>query len=95
MDASAIARKRDLIAAMDADRDRGRRAESFDQIHTINKRLADANPGLLSDALARVRQAKAGLANRGIATKRDWCFAFYDHKQIDTLSDHLRPERSR
>lgn len=89
LDGADAVRKRDLLARMNDDRDRCRRAHAYAELHAINRRLVDAHPQPLRDAGAAVDNARAGLANRGIAMKRDWCFALYPPSQLRRLAATL------
>jgi hypothetical protein len=84
-DQALIARKRQLLAAMDDDRDRPRRAAAFKEIHHINRVLGEAHPELLQRARADLERGRAGLANRHVAHRRDWCFALYPQRQLQDL----------
>jgi hypothetical protein len=81
----ASMRKRALIEHMHDDRDRSRRAEAFAEIHQINRGLADAHRMALEQAEQEVALVRAGVHNRSVAGKRDWCFALYDPSRITGL----------
>lgn len=88
-DAARVARKHQLLACMGLDRDRDRRAAVFAEIHQINDALARDHAGLLEQARAQARAAQAGLANRAVALRRDWCFALYPPDRLLALRDAL------
>ena len=80
-----VERKRDLLAHMDDDRDRARRRAAFDELHRINAELCDACPQVIRGAEAALDRTRAGLANRAIATRRDWFFGLYPAATLDRL----------
>jgi hypothetical protein len=83
-------RKRELLTHMADDRDRPRRAGAFAQLHELNGRLAQARPGLLDAARRDLDRTRAGLANRALAARRDWCFALYPPAQLMELAAAIR-----
>ena len=86
----ALAReKRELIAHMDDDRDKPRRAAAFRLIHAINERLRGDHPELLDQANQRLRRARAGRANQAVLARRDWCFAFYPVERLADLQRRI------
>jgi hypothetical protein len=86
---SWVSRKRDLLAHMGDDRDRPRRAGAFAGLHEVNGLLARARPQLLDAARRDLDRTRAGLANRAVAAKRDWCFALYRPAQLAELGDAI------
>ncbi len=74
-----------LLASMDDDRDRARRAAAFQRIHRINAGLADAHHALLDAAKREVATAEAGVANRRVARRRDWPFFLYPEEALAKL----------
>lgn len=89
LDLEAARRKRDLLAHMDDDRDRRRRAASFQEIHAVNRALAAAHPEAIRAADRRLAEARNGLANHHIALRRDWCFALYPQDDLLALARHF------
>ena len=83
-------RKGTLLAHMEDDRDRVRRAGSFAQLHELNRALAQARPQLLAQAQQQLDRARVGLANRALAARRDWCFALYPPAQLAELAAAIR-----
>ena len=81
-----VLEKRRLLAHMDDDRDRRRRADAFARIHAINRELAAEHREMIESARRAVGSARDGVANRRAALKRDWCFAFYDPADLRELS---------
>jgi len=86
LDRQAVAKKRQLLEHMDLDRDPVRRAAAFLEIHRINDVLVRAAPTLLSEVQSRLNEAKNGVANRLVASKRDWCFGLYDRSILGTMA---------
>ncbi len=86
---SAAARKWQLIQQMNNDRDRWRRAESFREIHEINRALVGSHRGLIRKAKQDLDQTQLGVANRHVAMKRDWCFGLYPSSMIVQLRKAL------
>jgi len=84
-DPSLTAEKRGLLAHMDDDRDRDRRRTAFDRLHAINRRLAEDNPEAVDAAGRAVNRARAGVANAGVAGKRDWPFFLYPAEALRGL----------
>jgi hypothetical protein len=84
--------KRDILARMDDDRDRARRAGAFQRLHAINARLQRDHPALIDDARKRLRDAALGLGNRRIAGRRDWSFAIYPPDKLLALAEKLKSE---
>ena len=82
-------RKAVLLASMDDDRDHRRRRVAFDEIHAINRELAKLHPEPIAEASRQVDRARAGLANRSVAAKRDWCFGLYPGDQLAELSAQI------
>lgn len=85
-----VARKHELLAHMDDDRDKARRAAAFAELHRINDQLAAEHADALERAEARVYATSVGVRNRRLATRRDWCFALYPHDRLDALADRVR-----
>lgn len=85
LDDTPAREKRELLARMDDDRDKARRRAAFEVIHRINDDLAAAHPDAVAAARHRLDRAHAGLANRAIAAKRDWCFALYPERKLQAL----------
>jgi hypothetical protein len=84
--------KRDVLAHMDDDRDRARRARAFERLHAINERLRRDHPRIIESARRRLHDAKMGLANRRLAMRRDWCFALYPPEKLHALTQTLAQE---
>jgi len=83
--AESVEHKGRLIDQMGKDRDKKRRAEAYEMIQKINRDLVAAHPEQLTQADARVEQARMGLTNEAVASKRDWCFGFYPQATIHKL----------
>ena len=83
------ARKRILLTRMDDDRDRVRRSKAFREIHVINDALGRRHGEVLAGAQQQLEAAVAGVINRDIARKRDWCFAIYPPQQLAALASAL------
>jgi hypothetical protein len=81
-----VAQKREILAHMNDDRDRGRRGEAFAQLHQLNAQFVQARPDLLEGARRELDVARAGVANRAVASRRDWCFALYPPTQLQELT---------
>lgn len=84
-EAQLARRKHKLVSTMKHDRNRSRRSEAFSELRRINQKLADSHPELISEAEKELEAADLGLANRQIATRRDWCFALYPPESLDAL----------
>lgn len=82
-----IARKRDLLAHMDDDRDKRRRREAFDAIHAINAELRQRFPEAVRSAEAELQRARQGVANRAAAARRDWFFGLYPSAKLGSLRE--------
>ncbi len=80
------ARKRILLSGMDDDRDRLRRARAFREIHQINDALVQRHGDVVATAKQQLEATAAGVTNRDIANKRDWCFAIYPSEQLEALA---------
>ena len=89
LDGLDVRRKHMLLTHMDDDRDRVRRAKAFREIHQINDDLGIKHADVLDRARHDLARTKVGVANRDIARKRDWCFAFYGHEQLNALSRRM------
>ncbi len=90
LDGPQVQRKRDLLAHMDDDRDKGRRRAAFEALHQINASLVDAHPQALAEAQRRLVEAKVGLANQRAAQRRDWCMGLYSPEALASLREALR-----
>lgn len=80
-----VRRKRELLAHMDNDRDRVRRAAAFAEIHRINDELSRRYRDAIVEAGRRLRETRLGAANRAIAGRRDWFFALYPAAHLQNL----------
>jgi hypothetical protein len=80
--ASLVDEKRRLLASMDDDRDRRRRAGLFDRLHAINDALSESHRPMLDAADADVDHARAGVLNADTVRRRDWCFALYPPERL-------------
>jgi len=89
LDGPAVQEKRTLLATMNAHRDRACRFATFAQIHRINRHLAAEHPQAIERASQELVRARAGVANRAIAARRDWCFALYPFQQLARLAQNL------
>ena len=89
-DEQAVAQKRELLAHMDDDRDRHRRAGAFARVHQINHDLVKAHPVMLVKAQQRLEQARIGVANQQIALKRDWCFGLYNPTVLGVMAGAMK-----
>ncbi len=87
LDGEQVRRKRELLATMDADRDRPRRRAAFREIHRINDELAAAHGEALAAADEELARTRQGVANQAIAEKRDWCFALYPPASLAALKE--------
>jgi hypothetical protein len=85
VDPSLAERKRELLAHMNDDRNRKRRAAAFREIHEINRQLSEQQAESLALAKQQVERAKAGAANLTVAMRRDWSFALYPKEKMDAL----------
>jgi len=89
-----VQRKMQLIQHMNDDRDRNRRQQAYHDIQETNRMLAAAYDDEIGRADQNLETARIGLANSRIARKRNWCFAFYDAKQLQELSREFEwPDR--
>jgi len=86
-----VARKREILAHMDDDRDKRRRAKAFVELQAINAELGREHGDLLTAARQAVADARLGVANRDIALRREWCFALYPREKLDALVRSLVP----
>ncbi|MEX0775132.1 MAG: hypothetical protein WD042_05395 [Phycisphaeraceae bacterium] len=89
LDDALARRKAELLSHMGGNRDRRRRATAFADLHAINARLVAEHPQAVHDAEQSVERAQAGVANRAISAKRDWCFALYADGQLAALMQAL------
>ncbi len=80
-----VPRKRELLAHMDDDNDRTRKSAAFSELHEINNALSREHAPMLQEAQQELHDARAGIANRTIARRRDWCFALYPPDQLEVL----------
>ncbi|MEX0653888.1 MAG: hypothetical protein WD534_15765 [Phycisphaeraceae bacterium] len=85
VDGPAVQRKRGLLAQMDDDRDRKRRRRAFEQLHAINADLLDQHPDLLVEADRQLDDARQGLLNARLASRRDWSFPIYPPRCLQAL----------
>lgn len=85
LEGDMVRRKRELLDHMDDDRDRARRARAFGELHDINAQWVAKYGHLVQEAQHALRQARAGVANRRTAMRRDWCFALYPAQQLHEL----------
>jgi hypothetical protein len=85
LDGDNVKRKHDLLQHMDDDHNSRRRADSFRELHAINAHLAQENAQVVKHAAQRLEDARAGVTNRTIALRRDWCFALYPPQQLESL----------
>ncbi|MEM7680395.1 MAG: hypothetical protein AAF288_00410 [Planctomycetota bacterium] len=90
LDGPLVERKRSLLAQMGDDRDRRRRAQAFREVHAINRAWAAEHVGVLEEAGRAVETARAGLANRAAAFRRDWLLAVYPVEGLRGLSTEAR-----
>jgi hypothetical protein len=84
-DGPLAARKRDILAHMDDDRDPRRRAAAFAELHKINARLVEEHPDVIANARLDLERARTGLLNRQVAMKRDWFFGLYPPEKLEEL----------
>ncbi|MEE9211546.1 MAG: hypothetical protein V3U29_02730, partial [Phycisphaeraceae bacterium] len=89
LDGAAVRRKRQLLAQMNDDQDRTRRAAAFAELHRINAAFAVEHRDAINEAQDQLDQVRIGAANRKIADRRDWCFALYRPRQLDALVQAL------
>ncbi len=89
LDGAAVRRKRQLLAQMNDDQDRTRRAAAFAELHRINAAFAVEHRDAVNEAQDQLDQVRIGAANRKIADRRDWCFALYRPRQLDALVQAL------
>jgi len=85
-----VERKRRRLATMDADRDPVRRRAGFEEIHRVNRALAEAHPEALEAAAQALARAEAGVANRHVARRRDWPFPLYPPEALEGLRETAR-----
>ena len=84
-----VCRKRSILAHMDDDRDRRRRARAFAELLQINSELVRRHQNLIGEAERRADEARQGAANAAVAARRDWCFGVYPGAKIRELADQL------
>ena len=92
LDGPLVDEKRDLLATMDVDRDGPRRAAAFRRLHAINRHFAADHRAEIDAAAAARDRARAGLHNRDIAARRDWCVALYPPEQLAALVDAVNAQ---
>ena len=85
------AAKRAILRAMARETDRRRRARFYRSLQGINRALAAAATEHIDEAESAVERARAGLANRALLRKRDWCIGLYETRELAAL----RPARGR
>ena len=85
LEGTEVDRKRALLASMGDDRNRTRRAAAFAEIHRINATWAQRHAAVVEASEKEVKHARIGVANRAVAHRRDWCFAFHDARQLTSL----------
>jgi len=85
VDPALAARKHELLAHMDDERDRRRRRAAFDEIHRINDALCRQHPDVIAEADARLARVRVGVTNRRVAQRRDWYFGLYPQAKLDDL----------
>lgn len=94
LDGQTAARKAELLATMDQDRDPRRRWRAFAEIHRINSDWAREYADETDQARRAVDRARLGVANAATAGRRDWCFGLYPRKMMADLAasvaDRLR-----
>lgn len=62
----------------------------FRQLHAINDQFAEDHVDLLNEAYQQLNDAKQGIANRQLASRRDWPFFLYPDHQLDHLTQIIR-----
>jgi len=82
-------RKRSILAHMDDDRDRRRRAQAFAELHKINDIFVQHHLDLIRSARKRSDLARLGAANTAVAGRRDWCFGIYPDRTMRALAEQL------
>lgn len=82
-------RKRSILAHMDDDRDRRRRAGAFAELLQINSEFVHRHQGLIDQAERSADEARLGVANAAVAARRDWCFGVYPGARMRELVDQL------
>ena len=85
-----VREKRDLLDAMDADRDKRRRAKAFKRIHAINAELSNLHREAWHEIKTNHWLTRVGVTNAAYAHRRDWCFALYPEEQLRGLADRIR-----
>lgn len=88
-DSAVVARKREVLALLASGTDPARRAGLFKELHAINHGLAASHAALLNDAERELDQAMAGVANRAVAQRRDWCLALYPQTMLRDLQARI------
>ena len=84
-DPTLRARKQAILQQMDHAPNRYRKAEMYDELHIINATLAAQHHDLIAAADAAVDQARTGVTNAALATKRDWCIGLYPEDSLREL----------
>ncbi len=82
--------KRVLLQQLATSTDRSEKARAFAQLHQLNTQLADDFAPLIQTSLTQVQQAQIGVANRGLARKRDWPVCWYPTATLQALANRLR-----
>lgn len=81
--------KRALLDHMHDDRDKRRRSKAFKRIHAINAELRSRHTRALEEAARRLQDARVGVRNAAIASRRDWFFALYPDTQLQALRQQI------
>lgn len=89
IDAALSMEKRELLDRMNDDHDRRRRAKAYKRIHAINAELSQRHDVLIQSARRQAEDARVGVANAEIASRRDWCFALYPEDQLRVLKQQI------
>ncbi|MFW5682440.1 MAG: hypothetical protein ACOC1G_05485 [Phycisphaeraceae bacterium] len=86
LDTPEARRKRELIAHMDDDRDHARRSAAYHEVQSINESLRRDYAEVVRAADRRLEQARRGVNNAGIATRRDWPLFLYEPSCLQQLA---------
>ena len=62
----------------------------FKQLHQINEQLCQKHVDVLHEAHKKLTMAQRGVANREMASRRDWPFFLYQDSQIQQLQKMIR-----